>query len=133
MKSSAKKVLIMVGVLVFVAIGLIFLEVKLGGGEKGSESSESYSSEEITESVESVERQSSEKLNDEDKVYSGEAVVLTKKDGKISLSINNDFIKGRQEYNVDQKSYDSIYVGQVLKLKYKIVDGAVIVLSVKEK
>ena len=141
MKSSAKKVLIMVGVLVFVAVGLIFLGGKLDNRRaRGTKPEKNVSSGEIAEisvstqtTEEDKESPKYENSSKTEQIFSGEAVVLVKKDGKITLSIDNDLIKGSQEFGVDKVSYDKLYVGQVIKIKYKIVNGSVVVLAVGER
>lgn len=137
MKPQAKKVMVIIGVLILVAVGLLVLESKMGNSRK-QESSKAPQVSETQHNLEEnknskQEEQETNGSNEKHKVYTSDAIVLAKKSGKVILSIDNPEIKESLEFDMDEVSYAKVYIGQTFILEYSIIDGNIQVSSLKIK
>lgn len=135
MKPQAKKVMVIIGVLILVAVSLLVLEFKLGSS-RNQVSNKTPQVVEIQSNLEKNPKQVEQETNDSNerpKVYTSDAIVLAKKNGKVILSIDNPEIKESLEFEMDKESYAKVYIGQTFILEYSIVDGNVQVSSLKIK
>lgn len=137
MKPQAKKVMVIIGVLILVAVGLLVLESKMGNSRK----QESSNVPQVSETQHNLEENKNSKQeeqetngsNEKHKVYTSDAIVLAKKNGKVILSIDNPEIKESLEFDMDEVSYAKVYIGQTFILEYSIIDGNIQVSSLKIK
>lgn len=136
MKPQAKKVMVIIGVLILVSVSLLILESKLGSSRK----QESSKVPQVVETQPNLEENKNPKQEQETngshekhKVYTSDAIVLAKKDGKVILSIDNPEIKESLEFDIDEISYAKVYIGQTFILEYSIVGGNIQVSSLRVK
>jgi hypothetical protein len=138
MNSPAKKVLVIVVVLVLFALTILIVDSKLP--KKGKDKENPTKTEEVIEEKEEAKSKNKEdkvkdtKENKEDEeIREAEATILSKSGGTISLSVDDEEVTKVLRFDMDEQDYKSVRVGQILHLKYIIKNGEVEVKEVTFK
>lgn len=136
MSSPAKKVLVIVVVLVLFALTILIVDSKLP--KKGKDKENPTKIEEvIKEETKSKNKEDKVKDTEENKedeeVREAEAIILTKSGGTVSLSVDDEKVTKILRFDMDEQDYKSVRVGQILHLKYIIKNGEVEVREVTFK
>lgn len=138
MNSPAKKVLVIVVVLVLFALTILIVDSKLP--KKGKDKENPTKTEEVIEEKEETKSKNKEdkvkdtKENKEDEeIREAEATILSKSGGTISLSVDDEEVTKVLRFDMDEQDYKSVRVGQILHLKYIIKNGEVEVKEVTFK
>lgn len=138
MNSPAKKVLVIVVVLVLFALTILIVDSKLP--RKGKDKENPTKTEEVIEEKEETKSKNKEdkvkdtKENKEDEeIREAEATILTKSGGTISLSVDDEEVTKVLRFDMNEEDYKSVRVGQILHLKYIIKNGEVEVREVTFK
>ena len=138
MNSPAKKVLVIVVVLVLFALTILIVDSKLP--RKGKDKENPTKTEEIIEEKEDSKSKNKEyKVKDteenkeDEEIREAEATILTKSGGTVSLSVDDEEVTKVLRFDMDEQDYKSVRVGQILHLKYIIKNGEVEVKEVTFK
>lgn len=138
MNSPAKKVLVIVVVLVLFALTILIVDSKLP--RKGKDKENPTKTEEVIEEKEETKSKNKEdkvkdtKENKEDEeIREAEATILSKSGGTISLSVDDEEVTKVLRFDMNEEDYKSVRVGQILHLKYIIKNGEVEVKEVTFK
>lgn len=138
MNSPAKKVLVIVVVLVLFALTILIVDSKLPRNGKDKESP-TKTEEVIEEKEETKSKNKEDKVKDtkenkeDEEIREAEATILTKSGGTISLSVDDEDVTKVLRFDMDEQDYKSVRVGQILHLKYIIKNGEVEVKEVTFK
>lgn len=137
MKSPAKKVLIIVVVLVLFALTILIVDSKLP--RKGKDKENPTKTEEVIEKEESKSKNKEDKVKDTEEnqengeIREAEATILSKSGGTISLSVDDEEVTKVLRFDMDEEDYKSVRVGQILHLKYILKNGEVVIREVTVK
>ena len=138
MNSHAKKVLVVVVVLVLFALTILIVDSKLPRKGKGKENP--TKTEEVIEEKEEIKSKNTEdKVKDtkenqkDEEIREAEATILSKSGGTISLSVDDEEVTKVLRFDMNEEDYKSVRVGQILHLKYTIKNGEVEVKEVTFK
>lgn len=137
MNSPAKKVLIIVVVLVLFALTILIVDSKLPKKSKNEENP--TKTEEVIEKEESKSKNKEDKVKDtvenqeNEEIREAEATILSKSGGTISLSVDDEEVTKVLRFDMDDEDYKSVRVGQILHLKYILKNGEVEVKEVTVK
>lgn len=138
MNSPAKKVLVIVVVLVLFALTILIVDSKLP--RKGKDKENPTKTEEVIEEKEKTKSNNKEdkvkdtKENKEDEeIREAEATILSKSGGTVSLSVDDEEVTKVLRFDMNEEDYKSVRVGQILHLKYIIKNGEVEVKEVTFK
>lgn len=138
MNSPAKKVLVIVVVLVLFALTILIVDSKLP--RKGKDKENPTKTEEtIEEKEDSKSKNKKDKVKDtkenkeNEEIREAEATILSKSGGTISLSVDDEDVTKVLRFDMNEEDYKSVRVGQILHLKYIIKNGEVEVKEVTFK
>lgn len=133
MNSPAKKVLIIVVVLVLFALTILIVDSKLP--RKGKDKENPTKTEEVIEKEEETKDKVKDKEENQEneEIREAEATILSKSGGTVSLSVDDEEVTKVLRFDMDEDDYKSVRVGQVLHLKYVIKNGEVEVKEVTVK
>lgn len=142
MNSPAKKVLVIVVVLVLFALTILIVDSKLP--RKGKDKENPTKTEEVIEEKEETKSKNKEdkvkdKVKDteenkkDEEIREAEATILSKSGGTISLSVDDEEVTKVLRFDMNEEDYKTIRVGQILHLKYAIKNGEVEVKEVTFK
>lgn len=137
MNSPAKKVLVIVVVLVLFALTILIVDSKLP--RKGKDKESPTKIEEVIEKEDSKSKNKEDKVKDteenkeDEEIREAEATILTKSGGTISLSVDDEEVTKVLRFDMNEEDYKSVRVGQILHLKYIIKNGEVEVKEVTFK
>lgn len=137
MNSPAKKVLVIVVVLVLFALTILIVDSKLP--RRGKNKENPTKTEEVIEKEDSKSKNKEDKVKDtevnkeDEEIREAEATILTKSGGTISLSVDDEEVTKVLRFDMDEQDYKSVRVGQILYLKYIIKNGEVEVKEVTFK
>ena len=137
MNSPAKKVLIIVVVLVLFALTILIVDSKLPKKSKNKENP--TKTEEIIEKEESKSKNKEDKVKDteenqeNEEIREAEATILSKSGGTVSLSVDDEEVTKVLRFDMDDEDYKSVRVGQILHLKYILKNGEVVIKEVTVK
>ena len=137
MNSPAKKVLVIVVVLVLFALTILIVDSKLP--RRGKNKENPTKTEEVIEKEDSKSKNKEDKVKDtevnkeDEEIREAEATILTKSGGTISLSVDDEEVTKVLRFDMDEQYYKSVRVGQILYLKYIIKNGEVEVKEVTFK
>lgn len=137
MNSPAKKVLVIVVVLVLFALTILIVDSKLP--RKGKDKENPTKTEEVIEKEDSKSKNKEDKVKDtkenkeDEEIREAEATILSKSGGTISLSVDDEEVTKVLRFDMNEEDYKSVRVGQILHLKYIIKNGEVEVKEVTFK
>ena len=137
MNSPAKKVLVIVVVLVLFALSILIVDSKLP--RKGKNKENPTKTEEVIEKEDSKSKNKEDKVKDtkesqkDEEIREAEATILSKSGGTISLSVDDEEVTKVLRFDMNEEDYKSVRVGQILHLKYIIKNGEVEVREVTFK
>lgn len=134
MKPQAKKVMVIVGILVVMSLGLFILDSKISGKRVIKEADPVQTEQKDEEGTKTDDTSKQGSVNAiGNSIIRSDAVVLAKKDGVVTLSIDNPNIKESVEFATDDESFSKIYIGQTFELDYSLIDGVVKVNRLRVK
>ena len=137
MNSPAKKVLVIVVVLVLFALTILIVDSKLP--RKGKDKENPTKTEEVIEKEENKSKNKKDKVKDteenqeNEEIREAEAIILSKSGGTISLSVDDEEVTKVLRFDMDDEDYKSVRVGQILHLKYILKNGEVVIKEVTVK
>lgn len=137
MNSPAKKVLVIVVVLVLFALTILIVDSKLP--KKGKDKENPTKTEEVIEKEDSKSKNKEDKVKDteenkeDEEIREAEATILSKSGGTVSLSVDDEEVTKVLRFDMNEEDYKSVRVGQILHLKYIIKNGEVEVREVTFK